>query len=499
MCVADRPRPEGPRPGHQPDLGAHRRSRPTTPRSWPSSGPLSGVEPQVERGSRPAGRERTTRRCGVVAYEPSAPVPVCPHRRSREPRGAGPGFRRPDSPGGAPTGGWRSCEGLTSNRRAFYRSVPCPLASGSPSRNRTQPSEVTDDCRATARAVRTRTKRARRASGDRPGDVARHQLAEQEGRHHRPDPACRRSVRAVGANGDEPNGTARCGSAGPGSDRLPGAIRTDQAPSTATPTDAATGRHGRGAWRPERPRRRAPQARSTPTARPQRLDRIDGRRQVRVPAAGRRDVRSDADGPGRRRIAAAGAERSDGGDGGDRAAPSRCRRPRVAVRVRASSQHRQQDRPAGTHSPATAGSSSPTPATGVAAGAAAASVAASASCRAGGQEAQYSGELVPVRGLLDLRDEGYGFLRADGYLPSSQGRLHLDQPGAPVRPAPGRLRRGCLPPGGVNEKFPALIRIDSVSGLAPDEARRPAAVRGPHAAVPRREAPPRDARRRRRT
>ena len=48
-------------------------------------------------------------------------------------------------------------------------------------------------------------------------------------------------------------------------------------------------------------------------------------------------------------------------------------------------------------------------------------VVASARIQGGGQEAQYSGELIPVSGLLDLRDEGYGFLRADGYLPRLQG------------------------------------------------------------------------------
>ena len=38
----------------------------------------------------------------------------------------------------------------------------------------------------------------------------------------------------------------------------------------------------------------------------------------------------------------------------------------------------------------------------------------------GNQEQQYQGELIPVRGLLDLRDEGYGFLRCEGYLPSTK-------------------------------------------------------------------------------
>ena len=82
--------------------------------------------------------------------------------------------------------------GLTKKSPGVFTFIPCPLASElTRAETGTQPSEVTDGCRATARAVRTRTKRAGRASGDRPGDVARHQLPQQEGRHHRPDPACR--------------------------------------------------------------------------------------------------------------------------------------------------------------------------------------------------------------------------------------------------------------------------------------------------------------------
>ena len=64
--------------------------------------------------------------------------------------------------------------------------------------------------------------------------------------------------------------------------------------------------------------------------------------------------------------------------------------------------------------------------------------------RAGGQEVAWQGELVPVRGLLDLRDEGYGFLRTSGYLPSRQGRVHLGFAGQAVRvcaaATPSRVR-----------------------------------------------------------
>ena len=55
----------------------------------------------------------------------------------------------------------------------------------------------------------------------------------------------------------------------------------------------------------------------------------------------------------------------------------------------------------------------------------------------GGQEAQYSGELIPVRGLLDLRDEGLRLPPGRGIPAELEGRLHLDQPGASLRHAPG--------------------------------------------------------------
>jgi len=89
----------------------------------------------------------------------------------------------------------------------------------------------------------------------------------------------------------------------------------------------------------------------------------------------------------------------------------------------------------------------------------------------GGQEAQYSGELIPVSGLLDLRDEGYGFLRAEGYLPSSKDVYISISQARRFAMRRGDFVEGACRPAASNEKFPALIRIDSVSGLAPDEAR----------------------------
>jgi len=89
-----------------------------------------------------------------------------------------------------------------------------------------------------------------------------------------------------------------------------------------------------------------------------------------------------------------------------------------------------------------------------------------------GQDQQYQGEPIPVAGLLDLRDEGFGFLRTNGYLPSgrdvyvsiSQVRRFALRKGDHVE--------GASRPAGSNEKYPALLRIDTVSGMTPDEARQ---------------------------
>jgi transcription termination factor Rho len=89
----------------------------------------------------------------------------------------------------------------------------------------------------------------------------------------------------------------------------------------------------------------------------------------------------------------------------------------------------------------------------------------------GNQEQQYQGELLPVKGLLDLRDEGYGFLRCDGYLPSSKDVYVSISQARRFALRKGDYLEGACRPAGNTEKFPALLRIDTVSGLDPEEAR----------------------------
>ena len=80
-------------------------------------------------------------------------------------------------------------------------------------------------------------------------------------------------------------------------------------------------------------------------------------------------------------------------------------------------------------------------------------------------------EPVQVSGYLDLRDEGYGFLRVTGYLASR------DDAYIPVKLTrqyglrKGDYVTGLSRPAGRNEKNPAMLEIHSVNGGDPDKAK----------------------------
>jgi transcription termination factor Rho len=80
------------------------------------------------------------------------------------------------------------------------------------------------------------------------------------------------------------------------------------------------------------------------------------------------------------------------------------------------------------------------------------------------------GELEVRQGLLDILPEGYGFLRCTGYLP---GEKDVYVPAGIIRRFGLRkadLVSGPLRPARAQEKFPALVRVDSVNGMTSDEA-----------------------------
>ena len=83
----------------------------------------------------------------------------------------------------------------------------------------------------------------------------------------------------------------------------------------------------------------------------------------------------------------------------------------------------------------------------------------------------FSLDPVEVAGYLDLRDEGYGFLRVNGYLPSR------DDAYIPVKLTrqyglrKGDHVTGLSRPAGRNEKNPALLEIHTINGGEPEAAR----------------------------
>ena len=371
-----------------------------------------------------------------------------------------------------------------------------------------------EHCAAGARAIRPRGQGTRRAGRHRRGDGRQARVAGVEGDPDRLDPPRRRGSRPAPRRPSAPRRTR----ADQGRRRLP--RRRRPAPATAEAPDADGGRRRRPPTRaadgdaPPRlgttaaataPRRRRVQRRRRPSAG------RDGRRQRRprpsaTPRRHRRPRRATADAPAtaaprppsarrrrpapgrrRRRTAATPAGRGGGGQrrrggrgrggGGDR----RPARPRPG-----------EDRGRGRDDSGPGGDNG-TSATGAAAAAARRRLAGEPGNRRsrrrrgrdrgerdiqpdrgpgpGGQEAPYSGEPVPVDGLLDLRDEGYGFLRTNGYLAGPKDvYVSLSQ----VRrfaPAQGRLIKGASRPAGSTEKYPALLRIDTVNDMTPDEAR----------------------------
>jgi len=81
------------------------------------------------------------------------------------------------------------------------------------------------------------------------------------------------------------------------------------------------------------------------------------------------------------------------------------------------------------------------------------------------------GEPVEVAGYLDLRDEGYGFLRVHGYLPSRDDVYVSVKQTRQYGLRKGDHITGISRPAARNEKNPALLRIDSVNGEDPEQAR----------------------------
>ena len=86
-------------------------------------------------------------------------------------------------------------------------------------------------------------------------------------------------------------------------------------------------------------------------------------------------------------------------------------------------------------------------------------------------DAEPQGEPEPAQGLLDLRDEGYGFLRATGYLAGPKDVYVSASQVKRFSLRKGDFVTGMTRPAARTEKYPALLRVDQISGMSPDDAR----------------------------
>jgi transcription termination factor Rho len=83
----------------------------------------------------------------------------------------------------------------------------------------------------------------------------------------------------------------------------------------------------------------------------------------------------------------------------------------------------------------------------------------------------YHGELVDVEGLLDLRDDGYGFLRTKGFSASPNDVYVSINQVRRFNLRKGDVVKGGFRPAASNEKYPALLRVDTVAGFDPEVAK----------------------------
>jgi transcription termination factor Rho len=83
-----------------------------------------------------------------------------------------------------------------------------------------------------------------------------------------------------------------------------------------------------------------------------------------------------------------------------------------------------------------------------------------------------SNDPVEVEGYLDLRDEGYGFLRIGGYKPTREDAYIPVKLTRQFGLRKGDHVTGMSRPAGRNEKNPAMLEIHTVNGLDPEKARQ---------------------------
>jgi len=88
---------------------------------------------------------------------------------------------------------------------------------------------------------------------------------------------------------------------------------------------------------------------------------------------------------------------------------------------------------------------------------------------------QVQAEPVDVEGIVDLRDEGYGFLRVGGYLPTPEDAYIAIKQVRQFGLRKGDVLTGRSRAANRNEKNPALVQIDTVNGHPVADGQEPPA------------------------
>ena len=76
-----------------------------------------------------------------------------------------------------------------------------------------------------------------------------------------------------------------------------------------------------------------------------------------------------------------------------------------------------------------------------------------------------------IQGILDITNEGFGYIRAHGYMPSRDDAFVSLNMIRAARLRPGDVIEGTLRPSRANDKFPGLAKIRAINGKDPEEMR----------------------------
>ncbi|MDJ0961996.1 MAG: transcription termination factor Rho [Acidimicrobiia bacterium] len=91
--------------------------------------------------------------------------------------------------------------------------------------------------------------------------------------------------------------------------------------------------------------------------------------------------------------------------------------------------------------------------------------------RGGQQEPIDESELEVREGILDILPEGYGFLRCTGYLPGEKDVYVSANQIRKQKLRKGDICTGPVRPARAQEKFPAIVRVLTVNGTDPEQAK----------------------------